>query len=155
MKYLFLSLLIVFQCFMSIQTKPLINNVIQESDLTRIKDSVEHINQGGCAYFAMKLYEILDHKRYSLIKIGDYKHVVVKDNELNYYINSDGITTELAQSILTNSFDFQPISYDSVRYRVYNYKWNPKFNWKDTVKINNFINHLKYKNEKVTDSVSY
>jgi len=145
MKYLFLCILIVFQCVLTIQSKPLIMNKIHESEIIIIKDSVKHINQGGCAYFAMKLYEILDHCRYSLVRIKGYGHVVVEDKETGLYIDCDGISTTLYQSFMCNSLSFEPVSYDSVRYRVYNYKWNPKFNWEDTTKINNFINSLKAK----------
>ncbi len=107
-----------------------------------VNNEVDNINNGGCGYYAMKLYEYLDTSRYSLVSIGRRTHICVLDNKYTVYIDSEGYHSFISMAVEYRTLDFKPISYSHLRWMVYNLEWNKMFDQRDTTKIDKYFKSI-------------
>ena len=119
--------------------------LIYGNSISNVQVSVKNINNGGCGYFAYKLYQKLDHSKYSLYSINDVSHIVILEKGTGYYIDCDGYHTKLYMQIVYG-FKFCQIS-EKYLINIINHDelWNKKFNRSDTLLINSFIKKIMKK----------
>lgn len=116
---------------------------IDTKDISNINNHVENINAGGCAYFAMEFYKRADKKKLEFVSINKRSHFMVHLKNQNYFIDSKGIHDSMyIYSQYGLGSDIEIISYDSLKYQWDCSRWNPKFNRKDTIYIDYYLNDL-------------
>lgn len=117
--------------------------MIDGNTIPDINKKVKNINNGGCGYFALNLYRRLDHKKYDIVSIDTMRHFAIREKETGFYIDAAGFHSQMSFRLQNDWRTFDPISFDSLRKLVYRKDlWNSKFNWKDTILIDSFINGL-------------
>jgi hypothetical protein len=100
---------------------------------------VRNINQGGCGYFALKVYDKLEKGRYSIISIDTLKHIMLKDNVTGLFIDADGYFPLNTVKKDVGSH-FKELSRNQLEKLVKNVPiWNTQFNRKDTTLINKLL----------------
>jgi hypothetical protein len=116
--------------------------VVSRNRLIAINDSIPDLNRGGCGFFAYKLFQRLDKKKYSLVVIDHGRHIMIWDWDKNLYIDSKGFHTKVDVQLHDGS-EIEQISEDSLRRLLFVDKfWNKTFCKEDTTIINNFIDNL-------------
>lgn len=116
--------------------------VIPVDNIMLINDYVRNINGGGCGYFALRLYQRIEKKKYSIISIGGRKHVVLQEKKSGLYIDCNGYHDKTSLQLTYPGSGFQRIPEGVLRYWVYHSTWNKDFNRLDTVTINKYIDNL-------------
>lgn len=120
-------------------------NIIVEAEIPATFREIKNLNAGGCGFFALKLYRVLDKKKYSLAYIGKWNHVFVYENATGYLIDSNGFHNFLFMQLSFNGNDnkLSFITEERLENELKDWsRWNPKFNRNDTTLINNYIKLL-------------
>lgn len=115
---------------------------IYQSSITKINTLIPELNEGGCGFFALKLYRRLDSSRYSIVAIGNREHIAIMDKAYGNIIDSKGCHSKTSIDLRYNYPEYITLSEKELQMLVATQKWNKQFNLADTTCINQFIDNL-------------
>lgn len=118
--------------------------IIEETVIKNIGSNIKNINNGGCGFFAYKLYQCLDKKRYEIVDIEDMRHICILDKVTRLYIDAFGYHSKFEMQVIfgEKTYCIETITEDSLHKMLYKDCWNKKFNKSDTILIDSMIKRL-------------